>query len=1127
MSDIQYPVIEQLKFVNGEPGPDQESIQWVFDGEPVIGANEEIADGGVLNRPAVSIQENVTIVQNNVTAHQEVLEQLIDNVNTLVGQDSADHGERISTLENNYTVLNYRADQTDIKIGQDGTVQGQPKSGLYSLIDSNTTQIGNRNPLDIKNGSVLSNDIWSDLWWFKSSIVGNKSNYDPNGNPNPFDYSVATGMQAELQQVTYTLDDHADSISDHESRIVSLEQNSTVGAVTDIRTDLGLRTDPDYNPSKTVFERLGDSEDQISINTNLISDLNTTVTGPGGIDDRVTSIEGSISSIESTVDNNVQLIQDINDDLGTYSLSGTVKSNVENNYNNVSSLWVAVGDDSTWASSPTSIRYRLNEVELGLGDELLDNELDNTVWGYINRFIKSTSTGSIIDHESRIVSIETGATNYDPRISYLETLVGDSGGGRGQGFSLDDSSAIRYNFLNGTTNPTYDLIKASHTNGVEFGTPTYPIKLFGTSFTYNGNTVVTSNGTTFTGYVKGLSPVAASDFATKGWTDLNFVNLAGGTLTGQLKGIAPVSASDLTRKDWVENLVATADYLSINGGTVGGDINGLSNSAKFGSFVINGTKLCTVDQQADKLTLSFVDTGATETQHKLQLGKDLLTVSHAGNVYDLYHEGNKPTPSDIGAIADAPANSITYSRNNSAWVANAIQSDAPLNTNQYVRKNGAWAIFADPQNFSKIITINSVNDFPGVTANTTEDIVLQDTYTYSIQGVIDIASRKFRMDTSTSAANINCALIGNSPLTSKLISSTTSPLFTAESIGLTIENIGISTGNKRNGTDLGTGLGDVFNLTKPAGFSFVTLKNVDIDNAGGLGTISNVNKFEWTGNSFVTFLHGASGSCSLKFRDSVDIILIDGITPHRWTGELIDMNGVNCAAQNVWFRDFDIKISEPTQRIFSTTTNDSSLSATGLGLLSGFRIRKHHDSGLGTITDQQFSDNVRSNYFLGGIAQNSINWTISDCTNVRNSETYAIISDVTDTPGVNITTSPQLLLGNTALLSNVAAETSRTSYAGTTGSVQYNASDYGRRQLDIEWTIIPSADFTLTFEIVVESPGQAPVTISSSRNVVGTSLMTVHSKPVITIGQGDKFTVNVLSNTATTIRSINCAVRLI
>lgn len=494
---IELPEILELKYVNGAPDislrPDQTRIIFAQNGQPFTGAINELDDGGELNRAPSNIQFNVATVHDNIKLHHNVIGELVEAVNNLTGGEDSNLGQRLSLAEQNITSNRQIIDGHTASINTN-----------VSEIDSIKTNIGTRDILDIPAPTV-GDSVRSDLWFIKSALIGNKANYDPNGNYSPTSYPNASGIHGELSNIRQDVSDNTLEITNLNERVTTIEEITNSVEVQDLRHDVGERTEPGYDPSKSLLLRTYELEnDTISLGIE-INNINDQITGAGGLDERLSSVEAINNTQNQSIDTLTTGLDSVNTDLGTWtSLSGPVKEEIETLSTSDSQQWTIIGD-SNWMSQPASLRFRLGSIETQVGSKQTDDASEDTIWGYVNTYLRQSGSGSITEHETRISTLEDLNSNLEPRVESLEDKIGDHLGTYGNGIVFNNGRSLAWQFSDGSTNPILDVVKATHPDGVELGTSTYPLKLIGTDpLTFNGENVVMESSIDLSG-ITGVS----------------------------------------------------------------------------------------------------------------------------------------------------------------------------------------------------------------------------------------------------------------------------------------------------------------------------------------------------------------------------------------------------------------------------------------------------------------------------------------------------------------------------------------------------------------------------------------------------------------------------------------------
>ncbi len=419
---IQKPIIAELRYVNGQPDPsqrpDQTRINWAKNGESINGASGDTVSDGVLNRAGVQIQENVLNSHNNTKSQQAAIEELVDTVNELTGGGDANLGARVTQNEFDIDVLENQFADLQTNVGVASTVD-VIATGLHRTVEDIEADIGTRNVNDIPNDVENNDTIRKDLYFIKRRI-GNDRNYDVNGNLSPS--TNPTGMKYQIEDLynkTATINaeigENAIPLTIN-GRLYDLEQNSQVGAISDIRDEIGDAVDAD--PGRSIYLRLDDAESAVSDNTSDIALLQQEVEAPTtGLIDRVTANEQSISDTNTQVGINVQATTDISADIGSYSVgdvyAGTVKARLSTFNTDISNLWSRLG--ATDAETGT-ISYRVTSLEASLGDR--DSPVEFTAWYSIQE-----NRGLIDSAQSDVDGLLTVVGQSDDEVGTLRARV--------------------------------------------------------------------------------------------------------------------------------------------------------------------------------------------------------------------------------------------------------------------------------------------------------------------------------------------------------------------------------------------------------------------------------------------------------------------------------------------------------------------------------------------------------------------------------------------------------------------------------------------------------------------------------------------------------------------------------
>lgn len=117
-------------------------------------------------------------------------------------------------------------------------------------------------------------------------------------------------------------------------------------------------------------------------------------------------------------------------------------------------------------------------------------------------------------------------------------------------------------------------------------------------------------------------------------------------------------------------------YLKLTGGTISGDITKTGTGAGF--IISNGTSRTMMYASVTQGEHIFggSNDGTNEVKDYIRVGTNMLNYTTVGNTYKVYHEGNKPTPADIGAASSSHGNHVpttqtadarVFLRNDNTW----------------------------------------------------------------------------------------------------------------------------------------------------------------------------------------------------------------------------------------------------------------------------------------------------------------------------------------------------------------------------------------------------------------------------------------------------------------------------
>ncbi|CAM0002050.1 fibritin neck whisker [Vibrio phage D479] len=425
---IVKPVIQELRYVNGTPDPnqrpDQVRINWIKNGDPITGATGDTVSDGALNRPSTELQENILTTHNNTKAQQTIISELVDTVNELTGGNEVDFGTRITANEDDILALQENVVDIDLRLGkpEDTTAPDTPvpASGLFLRMANVETNVGIRNSGDLRNPTSHSESKWDDAWFIKEQLIGQRRGMDPNGNIAPG--TNPTGIHANIdsmsQLVTGIRTDvgTADGSGSLFLRVKALEDSSAVGDVTQIRTEIGQTGDA---TADTIYTRLTNLEtDTSDLDTDLTA-LTATVTTPTtGLVDVVASHTTEIGTLQTSANDNTNTITTVQQDIGNYdsgdAYAGTIKARLSAFDTGHTDLWNVVGRT---AGDTGTLNQKVSSIETQLGAQAGTDP--NTLWWYgINH---DSAIGTLTNRTD--TSGLTGLTDNSSLLTSLQEII--------------------------------------------------------------------------------------------------------------------------------------------------------------------------------------------------------------------------------------------------------------------------------------------------------------------------------------------------------------------------------------------------------------------------------------------------------------------------------------------------------------------------------------------------------------------------------------------------------------------------------------------------------------------------------------------------------------------------------
>lgn len=413
---IEKKDIKGLPFVNGAPDPtirpDQARIDWIVNGECLAGADTKTSDEGSLNRVGVSVQKNITQLEENTKTIKDSLDEAIDVINT--------HSEILEQSDNLDLIETSQRHTDEIETLNFATVQNAQRIETISEeSQKNTNEIG-----VVPSHDKADRNIREELEWQKNEM-GSYPGFDYNGKPN-ID-SRGTGMKSRIIN-------NSMAISDHNARLNKVEYNwqtSDIGALTREQQALRAEMGPskDKVPGHSVYNRLKVVENTANANKTDTSKLNehTGVSSfPRGniltLVELVDSNSGLIASLEEHLQATDEKLIIVETTLGDESTVDTVIYNQKVTTKDIKDLYDIVGK-----SNSEGLRYSVAVLETEIGQ---DNQP-----GTVKNRILLTENG-IRDLNMSVDAIQdalgidgTGSGTFADRVTELELQVnGDENG---------------------------------------------------------------------------------------------------------------------------------------------------------------------------------------------------------------------------------------------------------------------------------------------------------------------------------------------------------------------------------------------------------------------------------------------------------------------------------------------------------------------------------------------------------------------------------------------------------------------------------------------------------------------------------------------------------------------------
>ena len=346
--------LQKLPYVDGLPDEGQERINWIENGERLMGAEHRYGNDGNLNLAGTQIQKNIVALYENSTASDVVL---IDQ------QKQIDHLKEILNESSDVSLIlrvNEHTDQIEI-INDEIDAQKAINSVVSNNISEIITTIGTSSSLE------NSRPIYTEIDYLKS-VVGNKK--DENANGGIEIGKEATGIQKRLDDVNMQAVTNKNDIEKLKGDLDDFELPAIQNDITEFRIELGTKPVPFVNPIYTRLTELETSSESFETKietieqsigsgsvTKRLSDLETFEISADLRLDKLESDTTELKTNQGTIQSDINALK-----LSDQQMIGIVGSSVSVGLQgDVAKLKIAIGDETT--PEPTSLRGRVTTLE--------------------------------------------------------------------------------------------------------------------------------------------------------------------------------------------------------------------------------------------------------------------------------------------------------------------------------------------------------------------------------------------------------------------------------------------------------------------------------------------------------------------------------------------------------------------------------------------------------------------------------------------------------------------------------------------------------------------------------------------------------------------------------------------
>ena len=309
-----------LPFVNSVPNDGQQRIQWIRNGDALMGASTKFGSDGNLNIATAQVQANVVVLDENLQELNlgfDANTQKIQEIEALL--EASGSLDLVQVVQTNTTdIVQLKADSEDAKTRL---------TSVETTARENKTMLGEAGPNFV--GTVNS-----EIEFLKARI-GNNTNETVNGTPSPG--TSATGIKLSINNVILELNAVKEDNLELNTKLDSFAVPSIKEDIVQIRRELGQT--PVSQP--TVYERLNSlNNDSNTFSTDIeaikvkinfdnpidiaprvftletnYSTLDNVINGPNGITTKVTVLESEMALVKPAVDTLELQVNDINSTL--------------------------------------------------------------------------------------------------------------------------------------------------------------------------------------------------------------------------------------------------------------------------------------------------------------------------------------------------------------------------------------------------------------------------------------------------------------------------------------------------------------------------------------------------------------------------------------------------------------------------------------------------------------------------------------------------------------------------------------------------------------------------------------------------------------------------------------------